>query len=368
MNRQKILFLADHKSPHTRRWAEWMARYGHAVVVYTLNGEDRVDATGMSYAPTVSLVGRRRLESRFVRIIFGVLDYISLIRRFRPDVIHAHSTGSYAWLTLVRRAALVIVTPWGKDLVEDLRPNWASMFLTKMALRRCQWVTTDGAHLVSILRTIGVPTRRIFRHEWGVDTSFFYPAAKVLDGDTDRPLTVISTRTLTPVHRVDVFIRACAQLQAANEKLFFKIVGGGSEMPALVALARELDIKNIEFCGMLNQYELRDALHSADIYVSTSPVDAGLSVSTAEAMACGLPIVHPDVADNASWTPGGYGGYLFESGNHIQLSDLLQRLARNPTELRLMGSRNRDTICSRNSMDKNMQMIEGLYKTANEEH
>jgi glycosyltransferase involved in cell wall biosynthesis len=368
MKKLKILFLADHKSPHTRRWAEWLSRRGHHVAVFTLNRLDRLDATGMLYEDELRIYGGTRPPSRLYRSLLGVFRYIKCVKHFNPDIVHAHSTGSYAWLTIVARARVVLVTPWGKDLVEDLRPNFLSFLLTKIALLLSHYVTTDGAHLVKILARLGLDERKIFRHEWGVDTEFFQPNMRTLGNRPDRPLTVISTRTLTPVHNVDVLIRAGAVLQNSGARFVFKIIGDGSEMASLKKMAQTLSLNNIEFCGMLNQYQLLNALQEADIYVSTSPVDAGLSVSTAEAMSCGLPVLHPNVADNADWTPNGEGGYLFQPGSFTQLAELLNLMALNTECLPIMGSRNRQTICFRNSMNDNMGLIESLYLKAYEEY
>lgn len=47
-----------------------------------------------------------------------------------------------------------------------------------------------------------------------------------------------------------------------------------------------------------------------DVYVSTSLSDAEIPTSTAEAMACGLPVIVTDAADNKKWIDNGVNGFV----------------------------------------------------------
>jgi glycosyltransferase involved in cell wall biosynthesis len=54
----------------------------------------------------------------------------------------------------------------------------------------------------------------------------------------------------------------------------------------------------VQFLGRIPHEAMPDLLTQADIYVSTSLSDAGISASTAEAMACGLPVIVTDTGEN----------------------------------------------------------------------
>lgn len=365
--RLKILYFADHKSPHTRRWAEWMLNQGHIVTIFSLNGNDKKDISGMPYASSINLIGTRRINNRILRLFIGYFRALFNRLTINTDIIHAHSTGSYLWLAGFTGLGPLVVTPWGKDLVEDLKPSRWEYLLTKLSLMRAVAVTTDGAHLVPILKSLKVESAKIYRHEWGVDTEFYLPSdrTKMNEGkgiQQKKIFRIVSTRTPTPVHDVECLIRAAKELLNTISEFEIVIVGDGSTLQNLKAMAHEYGIQDkIIFTGMLDQYALLHVLQSSDLYVSTSPVDAGLSVSTAEAMSCGLAVVHPDVADNANWTPEGIGGFLYPPGDSLKLCEAILSYIRIGEKNIEFGMANRNKMIDKNDKNKNMKMIENLY-------
>ncbi len=363
----KILYFADHKSPHTRRWAEWMMSRGHSVTIFSLSGEDKVDVTGTQYSKSINLIGISRINNRLLRIFIGYFRAVILRFIVSPDIVHAHSTGSYSWLAAFTGLGPLIVTPWGKDLVEDLRPSWWEYLLTKSSLMYAVAITTDGAHLMPILNNLGVKSKKIYKHEWGVDTDFYFPLNRQeFFHNTKKPgnnvFRLVSTRTPTPVHDVECLIRACRELVKFISVFEVVIVGDGPNLPNLKKMVNEYNLQErVHFTGMLDQFSLRTILQSSNLYVSTSPVDAGLSVSTAEAMSCGLAVIHPDVADNAKWTPEGVGGLLYPAGDYSQLAQSIAFFIKGGNFDNKMGKTNRDSIVSRNDKNKNMRIIEDIY-------
>jgi glycosyltransferase involved in cell wall biosynthesis len=91
----------------------------------------------------------------------------------------------------------------------------------------------------------------------------------------------------------------------------FLLIEKGSQEEMLKGLAQSLGISDsVKFVGWVTPDELPHYLSSADIYVSTSLSDAGLASSTAEAMACGLPVIITDFGDNRSWIKDEENGFL----------------------------------------------------------
>ena len=121
----------------------------------------------------------------------------------------------------------------------------------------------------------------------------------------------ITTRTLYPMHRVDITIKAFSKLVARGLNIEMVVVGGGSEAEYLQHMVNSMDLANVvRFTGMLPEERLFEELAQADLYVSSSPHDAGLAASTAEAMSIGLPVIHTNVGDNAYWASEETGGYV----------------------------------------------------------
>jgi glycosyltransferase involved in cell wall biosynthesis len=143
----------------------------------------------------------------------------------------------------------------------------------------------------------------------------------------------------------------------------FLIVGEGTEKQMLTERCLELGIGQcVEFVGGVKESEMASLLRSADLYVSTSPLDAGLAASTSEAMASGLPIIHPNTADNQFWSDN-TSGRLFEVGNVHSLSSAIIELLECSYEWKEMGKRNRTRIVNDNNIDSILQnMNVGYHK------
>lgn len=89
---------------------------------------------------------------------------------------------------------------------------------------------------------------------------------------------------------VDVLLRACALLLVSRE-IRLAIFGEGPEKASLERLARELKIDgHAEFGGFLAEEELMARMKSAKLFVLPSTRE-GFSITTLEALACGLPVI-----------------------------------------------------------------------------
>jgi glycosyltransferase involved in cell wall biosynthesis len=194
---------------------------------------------------------------------------------------------------------------------------------------------------------------------FGTDIKKFKPSQIVKD---DSSTTIISTRTLNPVHCVEDLVYLIPEILKLRSNLNFIIVGGGSQFDDLKSFIENQGcLDSVKFTGMIDEVSLTRYLQSADIYVSTSPLDAGLAASTAEAMACGLPVIHPKVADNSKWSDD-RGGKLYSANNSSQLKNALLELIDHPELRTEMGKVNVQTIATRNNLDLNMHQMEALYK------
>lgn len=360
----KLLILSDTAAPHTRRWANWFHEQGNQVSVVSLNP---INCNGYA-GPTIFHLWKASSRSNFlVRALKFIVVYFRLIRvvnRTQPDVIHAHSTGAYAWLAFLTRRPYV-VTPWGTDLLIDAKNSRLNWRITVHVLKRACLVTTDGEHFIPILERMGIPSSRILKHMFGTDTRGFSPRDKKMIrtdlGLPDKP-TIISARTLYPVHDVQTFINALPKVFSTTNNIQVLVVGDGSEREKLQSLVTSYQLEDkVFFMGMLSEPDLQLALAASDIYVSTSLMDAGLAGGTAEAMATSLPVIHTDYGDNKFWTKEGEGGHLFPIGDSNLLSELIVKLL-NDTELRIqMGVINRKRILSDNNIDIEMIKIKHAY-------
>ena len=129
----------------------------------------------------------------------------------------------------------------------------------------------------------------------------------------------ISIRTLSPTYNIGCIIKAfeIVQKQIPTSELY--IVGDGCSRKELEFMVEQKGIKNICFCGHVDNCEIYSYLNKADIFIS-SPVIDNQPMSVLEAFNAGLLVISSNVGGVPYMIENGRTGLLFESDNFIELS------------------------------------------------
>ena len=86
-----LLLIADGRSIHTQRWAEYFAQKGHEVHLITYNPMTRV-INGVTEHVLVS-----RWNTLYLSFIPRHLAIKRLVKKIKPDLIHAHFIAKYGF-------------------------------------------------------------------------------------------------------------------------------------------------------------------------------------------------------------------------------------------------------------------------------
>lgn len=119
---------------------------------------------------------------------------------------------------------------------------------------------------------------------------------------------------------------------------------------------------SVKFIGDIQFAKLPLYLASADIYVSTSISDSGISASTAEAMATGLPVISTEVGDIRIWIEDGKNGFVISKGDSKALAEDLLFLLDDENRRKLIGQEAHSTIEQRQDYYKEMAKMENIYR------
>jgi glycosyltransferase involved in cell wall biosynthesis len=160
----------------------------------------------------------------------------------------------------------------------------------------------------------------------GVDLEFYRPDAH--DQQFERP-TFLYLGRLKKYKRVDIPIRALAELTRRGVDARLIIAGRGDAEPALRTLAKELGVEgNIEMPGFVTEEEKRRLFRRTWVHVLTSPKE-GWGITNLEAGACGTPTVASDSPGLRDSVRNGETGFLVPHGDVGALADRLQLLFEN---------------------------------------
>ena len=362
----RILYFGDAVQFHLRRWVHFFVSRGHDCHVLTFNSDILPN-----YDPAQVHLIRKQFHGnslllRGMNVPALVAEMRSTVARINPDLIHAFSSTAYAWCAAVSGIHPLVVSPTGSDLLIQARDSFFVRVMTRFALSRADVVHTDSDNVTEALGDLGVPAFRIAKIRYGTDMDKFRPGpadeAFNMKHEFSKSHIVISTRRLDPVHDVTTFIQAIPLVLERFNDVEFVIIGWGDQYDALVEQACSLGISQaVRFLGRVEEHEMIEALHAAEVYVSCSISESGIAASTAEAMACGLPVVTTEVGDMRQWIREGENGFFFPQNDYRTLADRIVQLLRNPDLREDFGKKNRALVTKDCNYETEMNKFDQLY-------
>jgi len=376
-NKLKILFFADAGVEHTIRWVKYFVDVGHEVHVISWNdfsggsASYRVDDIKNSFYPAkLHILGGKRPKNKFTYLLWLtrlVLNIRKLYKNIKPDLIHSHSVGSYAWITLLLPKTNTIMTPWGTDVLIDMKQSSINRYLSTKAMNKSLAITVDAEHMKQELINFGIDSKKISVIYFGTDTNFYKKSEEDRLRIRDKynlkydDLVVISTRTLNPIHDVFLTIRCIPDvLLTSMNKIKFIIASDGIEREEMEEYVSKNGLSsNVIFPGYMTMQEMVAFLSAADIYVSSSKADAGLAASTAEAMSIGLPIIVSNNSENSFWVEN--SGLLFDDGDSKGIANAILQIANDKELSSNFGTNGRARILRDNDYKTEMSKVNSLY-------
>jgi len=141
--------------------------------------------------------------------------------------------------------------------------------------------------------------------------------------------------------RVDVLLEAAAKL---SSNAHIALVGSGPAEADLREQAERLKLDSrVSFLGFVRDAELLALRHSSDLFVIPSEADLQ-SLSTMEAMACGLAVIAANSYALPELAHHGENGYVFQPGNSDELASYIDELIGDPALRKQMGQKSLEII------------------------
>lgn len=175
----------------------------------------------------------------------------------------------------------------------------------------------------------------------------------------DNKFVLLTVNFLHPRKRLDLFLRAFAEVKIGNAAPL--IVGSGPEGDALKALAEELGVaERVRFTGFVPDEQLPAFYGASDVYVHTCKNESfGLSVL--EASAAGLPVVAVNEGGPREIVAQGETGLLVEATPRA-LAEAITALANDPTRRQQMGEQGRNRAAANYSWEEGARDFLGVLE------
>lgn len=346
--------------------SELIAR-GHSIYLVTINSDMRLISRVPDGVRHFALgVSGLRNAGR------AVLSFLRIVRKVRPDVVHAHLFQANILSRLTKIAGLkclvvntthcnydlanrrynpYVVYRWTKRLV-DVHTAVSVPALT--ALKKWRSVRTDRSTLLFNAIDIDRYSHACPGHAGGAESQ-------------RRPFKWIAIGRLDKVKNYDVLLDALEVLHRSGQEFFLDIAGEG---PLQEELQQKVDryglADRVGFLGLVENLPSRIAEY--DGYVISSDNEA-LPMALLEAMAAGLPVVATQVGEIPSILTSSRGGYSVPPGSTTELANAMATLmGLSIDELQKMGSNNREHVRDWFGVDRVVENWERIYFKTYVEH
>ena len=162
------------------------------------------------------------------------------------------------------------------------------------------------------------------------------------------------------VKRLDVLLRAFAQVLARRPQARLLMIGEGELRPKLEALAASLGVSHaVIWTGF--RRDIPRLLAAMDVYVQPS-VNEGLPLSILEAMAAGKPIVATRVGGIVEQIEHEVTGLLVPPGSREALAQVILRLLEDKHLAERVGRQARSRVVDRFGLQRMVEAYDVLYR------
>jgi len=377
-----------------------LKEHGHDVIVlasaHPQNERSRFEKYFVRYESFPELLRRRqfmRAPSVLARVIYNheaAQRTRELIRRFRPDIMHAHNVIQYlspSVFLAARRAGLPVVFT-----LHDYRlmcPN--STFFShgeicercrggrfyQCLLRRCKrgsW----GASAIAAAQAYSHDLSRVFRRfvdafiapsaflrskviEWGWPASRVYHIRNFVghvrkDAPREPGRFFLFAGRLAPEKGIGVLLAAARR----GVGLPLRIAGDGS-MRKIVEMSAS---NGVEWLGHTARPAVGELMRQARAVVVPSIWYENCSLTVLEAMANGTSVICSAIGGLPEQVRHGVNGLLFETGDPEDLAACMRRLAEDGALALRLGRAGREMAARVYSPDRHYALLMSAYRTA----
>lgn len=179
-------------------------------------------------------------------------------------------------------------------------------------------------------------------YKWG-----YFPKLEDYRADIEKiPNQIIWVGRLIDWKHADHAVKAAADLVKDHPDVILKIYGDGSEKKGIRTLVKHLHLENnIFIMGEAPAEDVKQEMKRSAIFLATSDYQEGWGAVLNEAMNCRCAVVASHAAGSTPFMiRNGENGYVYESGNIRQLTDLCRVLLDDPKLRKKLSDNALDTI------------------------
>ncbi len=384
-----LLIIADGRSPITRRWIRMLQPLNYTINListYPCQPVDGINETIIFPVAFANLSGSqagggakkssRRMVSRYrglaatLRHWLGPLtitrlekDYLALLERLTPDIVHALRI-PYEGMLASRTPPEIplVISTWGNDFTYHAISNGVMGSATRRTLLRADGLMADTIRDLRIARTWSFnPAKPAISlpGNGGIDLEEMESITRGIGLAV--PWHVINPRGFRSGSvRNDTFFKSIPHILSLHPDVQFVCPWMAGQPEALRWVNRLRIFDNVSLLPMISQADLWREFARSLVSVSVSEHD-GTPNSLLEAMAIGCLPVCGDIESIREWIGNGENGILVDPNDPYALAEAVQRGITDEEFRRVAAERNLAIIRERAEVSTVRQQVAEFY-------
>lgn len=285
----------------------------------------------------------------------------SLVRKIKPDLIHARNWGAWPDITVGRFFTYPLIPliysfhglgragymPWRRRMASKILVNLTTHLFT---------VSHQSRDM--LVEYWGWPKKRCQVIPNGVDTSRFFPCSR----KPNNRIVIGSVGNLRTVKNHALILKACSRLVANGKDLELRIAGEGNQREILTSLSQSLKMRG-RFHLLGKTDDVPGFLNKLDIFVLSSDSEQHPNALN-EAMACGVASIATQVGCVDDLLDRGRCGRIIQPGDENGLVSALGALVEDEQLRCQIADAGLKHVQTNYSLDVMIQRYKSLYLSA----
>jgi glycosyltransferase involved in cell wall biosynthesis len=262
-----------------------------------------------------------------------LLDLIRIIHKYKIDIVQSHLLGSNLYCSFAGLICRIPVISTFHGFVDADQNDRFMPIKSKIINFGSKKIVFVSDHLRDhYIRQYGFSRAKSLTIYNGIDTSIFYPqkddSIRKQLGISSEHILIGAVGNIRPAKGYDCFLKAARLVINEYPECRFVIAGQGAGklFDELLKLRKKL-IMESDFFFLGFHKDPAKVLNNLDIFVLPS-ISEGFSLSTIEAMACGLPVVITRSGGPEELVENGENIIIDTPGNEIKLAEGIMNLIR----------------------------------------
>jgi L-malate glycosyltransferase len=358
-----ILLLASTASVHTVRWANAISQSGFRVVIVSLEN------TLFDFNSNIEIfVVGKYVKFGNLKHFFSVKEVKELVKRVKPDLIHAHYATGYAYLLRKTQFHPAIVSVWGTDvLVFPEKSSFHRNFVIKN-LEYADHICATSKIMARKVNELLPNCNHLSTIPFGVDSSIFYSKH---DQNQQSDFVIGTTKAITKGYGgdrliqcfLDLYLKFYDRFPDKSIKIKLLLVGGkyGEFFEDLKKkYFNHSGWSSIEFLGHIENSELPSVLSRMNLFLCLSRSES-FGVSVLEAEACEVPVICTNIGGLPEVVSDKNTGFLVEESDLENLPDVIIDLIFDKETRVKLGRNAREFVIENYEWSKNVLEMCRIY-------